>query len=171
GDQTASQTAKAKIPGIKTSKRSKMQGCNKLKLLVETNQLVVEDFDMVNELSTFTLQKSGQYGAEAGYNDDTVSTLWLFAWLSNQTVFKDITDLNLRKKFHSERLHRVEENMPAQPIIESNAYKPVPLQKVGNDLWLDSSMSYEDALDIISDFRDVTGRDNPGPDGGGMNSW
>jgi hypothetical protein len=171
GDQTVSQTAKAKIPGVKTTKRTKMQGCNKLKLLLETNQLIVEDFDMVEELSTFVLQKTGTYAAEPGYNDDTVSTLWLFAWLTNQTVFKDITDLNLRRKLHSERLHRMEEQMPAMPIIESNAYRKVPIEKVGNDLWLDSSMGFDDALEIIRDFNNINTREKPDPEDGGMSSW
>jgi len=171
GDQTVQQTAKAKIPGVKSTKRTKMQGCNKLKLLVETNQLLVEDFDMVEELSTFVLQKTGQYAAESGYNDDTVSTLWLFSWLTNQTVFKDITDLNLRKKLYAERLVRMEEQMPAMPVIESNAYRPVPMRKVGNDLWLDSSMSMDDALEHIRDFNNINTRDTPDPEDGGMSSW
>jgi hypothetical protein len=171
GDQTVEQTAKAKIPGVKTSKRTKMQGCNKLKLLLESNQLIVEDFEMIEELSTFVLQKTGTYAAEPGYNDDTVSTLWLFAWLTNQTVFRDITDLNLRMKLHSERLQRMDEQMPAMPVIESNAYKKVPLQKVGNDLWLDAGTSYEDAIDIIRDFGNISTRNKPDPEDGGMSSW
>jgi len=85
---TVTQASKAKIPGVKTTKKVKTQGCVKLKTLIENDQIILNDFDIVSELSTFVLSKTKQYQAEEGYHDDTTSTLWLFAWLSAQPVFK-----------------------------------------------------------------------------------
>jgi len=113
------QMRSAKLPGVKTSKRVKTQGCSRLKTLVENNLLIVNDFDMVSELSTFVLSKSGNgfsglYNAEPGYYDDTVTTLWLFAWLTQQPLFKEISDVNVRRRLAHEA--RMNEELYALPI-------------------------------------------------------
>ena len=79
--------------GIRTTKTVKSIGCNTLKLLVEQDQLIITDFDTLNELSTFSRRKNS-YEAEPGANDDTVMCLVLFAWLSTQAYFKELTDIN-----------------------------------------------------------------------------
>lgn len=91
--------------GIRTTKSVKSTGCSILKLLVEQNQLIVNDFDTINELSTFS-RKGISYEAEPGKHDDMVMGLVLFAWLSDQAYFKDYTDINtlakLREKSEEE---------------------------------------------------------------------
>ena len=79
--------------GIRTTKTVKSIGCNTLKLLVEQDQLIITDFDTINELSTFSRRKNS-YEAEPGAHDDTVMCLVLFAWLSTQAYFKELTDIN-----------------------------------------------------------------------------
>jgi len=83
--------------GIRTTKTVKATGCAMLKLLVEQNQLIVNDFDTINELSTFS-RKGQSYEAEPGKHDDLVMGLVLFAWLSDQQYFKDYTDINTLHK-------------------------------------------------------------------------
>lgn len=91
--------------GIRTTKSVKAIGCNMLKLLIEQQQLVVNDMDTINELSTFS-RKGNSYEAESGNNDDLVMTLVLFGWLSDQRYFKDMTNINtlaqLREKSEDE---------------------------------------------------------------------
>lgn len=91
--------------GIRTTKQVKSVGCSILKLLLEQKQLEVVDFNTINELSTFS-KRASSYEAESGCHDDLVMGLVLFAWLSTQTFFKDITDINtmmrLREKTDSE---------------------------------------------------------------------
>lgn len=91
--------------GIRTTKQVKSIGCSVLKLLLEQNQLKVSDFHTINELSTFS-RKGVSYEAESGCYDDMVMCLVLFAWLTTQTFFKDITDINtmmrLREKTDEE---------------------------------------------------------------------
>ena len=79
--------------GIRTTKSVKAIGCNMLKLMVEQDQLIVNDFFTINELSTFS-RKGNSYEAESGAHDDLVMCLVLFGWLTDQTFFKEITDIN-----------------------------------------------------------------------------
>ncbi len=79
--------------GIRTTKQVKSIGCSVLKLLAEQKQLIISDFSTINELSTFS-RKGVSYEAEAGCHDDLVMGLVLFAWLTTQSFFKEITDIN-----------------------------------------------------------------------------
>jgi hypothetical protein len=79
--------------GVRTTKPVKAAGCSILKLLVEQNQLVINDFHTIEELSTFS-RKGQSYEAEDGKHDDMVMPLVLFAWLSDQQYFKDYTNIN-----------------------------------------------------------------------------
>lgn len=79
--------------GIRTTKSVKSIGCNMMKMMVEQNQLITNDFDIINELSTFS-RKGTSYEAESGCHDDLVMCMVLFSWLSDQTFFKEITDIN-----------------------------------------------------------------------------
>ena len=54
---------------------------------------MVNDFNTISELATFS-KKGASYQAEPGKHDDMVMGLVLFAWLSDQSYFKDITDIN-----------------------------------------------------------------------------
>ena len=83
--------------GIRTTKTVKALGCNMLKLLIEQDQLIINDFETINELSTFS-RKGNSYEAEPGRNDDLVMGLVLFGWLSSQAFFRDMTDINTIQK-------------------------------------------------------------------------
>ena len=79
--------------GIRTTKQVKSIGCSVLKLLVEQDQLIINDFDTISELSTFS-RRGVSYEAEPGAHDDLVMGLVLFGWLSSQQFFKHLTDNN-----------------------------------------------------------------------------
>lgn len=91
--------------GIRTTKIVKSVGCSIMKLLIEQNQLIINDFHTINELSTFS-KRGNSYEAESGKHDDLVMCLVLFAWLSEQQYFKDYTNINtllsLREKNEEE---------------------------------------------------------------------
>ena len=97
--------SKTKERGVRTTKTVKGIGCSMLKLLVEQYQLIINDHQTIFELSRFS--KSGNsYEAEDGCNDDLAMSLVLFAWMSDQQYFKDLTNINtlqyLRDKTDSE---------------------------------------------------------------------
>jgi hypothetical protein len=79
--------------GVRTTKSVKSIGCSVLKLLIEQQQLIINDFETICELSKFS-KKGTSWEAELGSHDDLVMGLVLFAWLSNQKFFKELTDIN-----------------------------------------------------------------------------
>jgi hypothetical protein len=82
--------------GIKTTKSTKAIGCANIKTIIENGDFVFEDFDIIQELSTFV--KSGDsFEAEDGSNDDLVMTLVLFGWLAKQPQFEYISGTAIGK--------------------------------------------------------------------------
>ena len=79
--------------GIRTTRQVKSKGCSILKLLIEQNQLIIQDYNTIQELSRFS-KRGNSYEAESGSNDDLVMNLVLFAWLSDQRFFRELTDIN-----------------------------------------------------------------------------
>jgi hypothetical protein len=96
--------------GLRTTKAVKKIGCSNLKQLVEDNKLIIEDYDCINELSTFII-KGSSFQADDGCNDDTVACLFLFSWASDQTYFKEITDNDIRRTMMSEQQDMLEQDM------------------------------------------------------------
>lgn len=96
--------------GIRTTKVVKSIGCSILKLLVEQNQLIINDFHTISELSTFS-KKGNSYEAEPGKHDDLVMCLVLFGWLSEQQYFKDYTDINTLMSLREKNEEDMEQDM------------------------------------------------------------
>lgn len=97
-------------PGVQTTKSVKAIGCSNLKSIIEGDQLIINDFDILSELTTF-IAKKNSFEADSGCNDDLVMNLVLFGWLYNQDTFKELTDLNLKDKLMSRRDEEEKENM------------------------------------------------------------
>lgn len=96
--------------GIRTTKTVKSIGCNMLKLLVEQDQFIINDFTTINELSTFS-RKGNSFEAESGCHDDTVMGLVLFSWLSDQAFFKEMSDINTMHKLKEQNERDIMDNM------------------------------------------------------------
>jgi len=107
--------------GIKTTKKVKQIGCLNLKNVIEDDKLIIEDFDTISELTSF-ISKGYSYEADTGYNDDLVMTLALFAWLTTQPYFKDLTNLDLRRKMLEEKATLEASNMLPFGFIEDGMY-------------------------------------------------
>jgi hypothetical protein len=96
--------------GIRTTKSVKAVGCNMLKMLIEQDQLIINDFQTINELSTFS-RKGISYEAESGCHDDLVMGLVLFGWLTDQLFFREITDINTLDKLRSRNEEELMESL------------------------------------------------------------
>jgi hypothetical protein len=81
-----------------------------LKNMVEDQKLIINDFDTISELSSF-VSKAHSYEADVGCHDDLVMSLLLFAWLSSQPHFKEITDLDLRRRMIQEKMQMLEDEV------------------------------------------------------------
>lgn len=96
--------------GIKMSSMVKKTGCGVIKEMIEGDKLLLNDFDIIAEISTY-IAKAGSYEASDGYNDDLVACLVMFGWLTTQDYFKDLVNMDIRKRLFEEKLKRLEEDM------------------------------------------------------------
>ncbi len=125
--------------GIRTSTATKAKGCAVLKLLVEQQQFIVNDANTIHELSRFVRDKNS-YKAEEGGHDDLVMTLVLFAWLSAQDYFKELTDINTMAELRERSKQEMEEQMAMMGLF---TYE----EEVEEDV---VDVSYDDFLSILS---------------------
>ena len=96
--------------GVRTTKAVKKIGCSNLKQMIEDNKLIIEDFDCINELSTFIV-KGSSFEADDGCNDDMVACLFIFGWCTDQTYFKELTDNDIRQQMYKEQQNKLEQDM------------------------------------------------------------
>lgn len=103
--------------GVRTSYQIKKLGCSILKEMIEQDKLTITDLDVISEFSTF-VSKGISYEASEGYHDDLVDTLILFSWLTTQTYFREIIDIDTRKKLYEKRLQDLEASLSPFGFIE-----------------------------------------------------
>lgn len=115
--------------GIRTTKTVKATGCSMLKMLVEQQQLFIRDFETIQELSRFS-RKANSYEAESGFHDDLVMNLVLFAWMTEQAYFKDMTDINTLIKLREKTDEQIEEEMMPFGFVDDG----------GEDYWNDDGL-------------------------------
>ena len=110
--------------GVRTTKAVKKIGCSNLKQLIEDNKLIVEDYDCVNELSTF-ISKGSSYTADDGCNDDLVACMFIFGWATDQTYFKELTDNDIRMTMMREQQDALEQDMAPFGFVMNGVDDPV----------------------------------------------
>ena len=128
-----------KSPGVKTSKQVKRIGCQVFKTLLENNKLIINDYHTIQEISRFAL-KGKSYEAEDG-NDDLVMCHVLFAWMSTQPYFRELTSIDLRLKLYNEQQKMLEEStLPFGFINDGNKqvkeFEIVELENMSFDEWM-----------------------------------
>ena len=94
--------------GVRTTKSMKKIGCSNLKALIEDDKLLIPDYDIISELTTF-VSGGDTFSAEEGANDDLVMTLVLFAWLVDQQYFKELSNQNIRDNLYKNQLSQIED--------------------------------------------------------------
>ena len=96
--------------GVRTTKSLKKIGCSNLKTLIEDDKLFICDFDTIAELSSF-VGKGQSWEGEDGNSDDLVMCLVLFSWLTDQTYFKELVNLDIRKQLWKDKENLVDQDM------------------------------------------------------------
>ena len=109
--------------GLRMTKGTKKIGTSNLKSLIEGDQLIINDFEIIAELSTF-IAKGKSFQAEAGASDDLVMCLVIFAWLSNQRYFKELTDVDVRGQLFAEQKNAIEADMAPFGFIDNGLDDP-----------------------------------------------
>lgn len=110
--------------GVKTSIATKRIGCANLKTLVENNKLIIEDEDIISELTTFIAHKES-FAADSGANDDLAMCLVLFGWFVSQKHFKDSIKNDVRRVLQHEQVGIIEDDLLPFGIIDNGINDPL----------------------------------------------
>lgn len=133
--------------GVKTTNQIKSIGCSNLKSLIENDKILIQDFDVISELTSFVATNS-TFAAEPGCHDDLAMTLVLFSWLSSQALFKEITDTDARKRLYEEKVKNIEEQILPFGIIDDGSGASKTFVDEQGTLWTS-------VIDDYSDFGEL----------------
>ena len=103
--------------GVKTTKTVKRIGCSNLKDVIENDKLILNDYDLIQELSVF-INKRNSYEAEEGHHDDLVMCAVLFSWLVRQEFFIELTDNDIRSRLYLENQKMIEDDVLPFGIVD-----------------------------------------------------
>ena len=109
--------------GVRTTKAVKKMGCSNIKQIIESDKLIVNDYELINEWSTFIL-KGQSYEAEDGHSDDLAMCCVIFGWLVQQTYFKELTDDDIRARMYSEQQNQLEQDMAPFGFMDDGLQSP-----------------------------------------------
>jgi len=104
--------------GVKMSTAVKKVGCSNLKQLIEDDKMLLCDYDIISELTTF-IQKGSSWQAEEGCNDDLAMCLVMFAWLAVQPYFKELHDNDVRVQMFEEQREAIEADMAPFGFVDN----------------------------------------------------
>jgi len=119
--------------GVRTTAAVKKLGCSNLKTLLEDDKILVKDYEVISELTTFS-QKHNSFEAEEGCNDDLAMCLVIFAWLVAQDYFKEMTDNDIRKRLYEEQRNQIEQDMAPFGFIQDGLDESSFVDSSG-DIW------------------------------------
>ena len=109
--------------GVRMTKQIKKIGCSNIKTLIESDKIIINDFNIIEEISTFS-KRGNSWQAEDGCNDDLMMCLVIFGWLSNQDYFKEMTDSNIRNQLYVEQQNLIEQDMAPFGFVDDGVTRP-----------------------------------------------
>ena len=119
--------------GVKMSTTVKSVGCSNLKALIEEDKLLLADYDIISELTTF-IQKGKSFQAEEGCNDDLAMCLVIFGWLALQPYFREMNDNDVRQRIYEDQREAIEEDMAPFGFINDGTAEDTFVDADG-DVW------------------------------------
>jgi hypothetical protein len=103
--------------GVEIDKRIKRIGCLNLRDLVETNNIILNDDNLINELCQFIqVKESFQADPDSDATDDIVMPLVIFGWMLTDNVYKEFLDHDLREKLLENLNTKIEASVLPLPI-------------------------------------------------------
>ena len=130
--------------GVITDKKVKRIGCSNFKSMLEEKKLLINDADTISEISTF-IQKRDSFAADEGYHDDLVMPLVLFSWLTTNSYFKELTNINIRKELYDARIKMIEDEITPFGFI-NNGKEETQFVDSGGQVWNAESIHKSDFL-------------------------
>ena len=101
------------------------------------DKLLINDFDVVSEMSTF-IQKGSSFEGEEGSYDDLMMCLVFFAWLTDQQYFKELTNEDIRKRLYETQKESIEADMAPFGFVDDGVHygdSVVPFVDPDGDYW------------------------------------
>ena len=119
--------------GMKMTQPVKKIGCSTLKSFIETDKLITNDYNILEELINFVSSRTS-YEADAGHNDDLVMCLVIFAWMTTQKYFQEYFDIDLRKQLYETEMKNIEEDIMPFGFIQDGIDEQYEVDNEGN-IW------------------------------------
>ena len=119
--------------GVKMSTAVKKVGCSNMKALIEEDKLMINDYDIISELTTF-IQKGQSFEAEEGCNDDLAMCLVIFSWLALQDYFREMNDTDVRQRIYDDQRENIEQDMAPFGFI-SDGLEEDTFKDADGDVW------------------------------------
>jgi hypothetical protein len=120
--------------GVRMTAAVKKLGCSNLRTLIEDDKLLISDYDIISEMTTF-IQKNNTFQAEEGTNDDLMMCLVIFAWLVAQPYFKEMTNDDIRKRIYEEQEDQIEADMSPFGFISTGLESGESFTDQNGDRW------------------------------------
>ena len=120
--------------GVKMSKTVKKIGSLNLKTMIESDKLLISDYNIIAELTTF-IQKNNSFEAEEGCNDDLAMCLVIFAWLVQQDYFKEMSDDDIRKRIYDDQRDQIEQDMAPFGFVSDGINEETSFVDSSGDRW------------------------------------
>ena len=120
--------------GVKMSKTVKKIGALNLKTMIESDKLLISDYHIIAELTTF-IQKNNSFEAEEGCNDDLAMCLVIFAWLVQQEYFKEMSDDDIRKRIYDDQRDQIEQDMAPFGFVSDGITEETSFVDSSGDRW------------------------------------
>jgi hypothetical protein len=106
--------------GIKMNKKVKRLGCINFKDIVEHQKIIINDIDLIAEITQFVQQNNGTYAADVGFHDDIVMACILMSWFATTAQFSELSNDNLRESLRQKNAQFLEDSM-----LPAGFYVPV----------------------------------------------
>jgi len=138
--------------GVRMTSSVKKLGCSNLRTLIEDDKLIVNDYDIISELTTFT-QRHNTFMAEEGCNDDLAMCLVIFSWIVAQQYFKEMTNNDVRKRIYEEHKNQIEQDMSPFGFISDGLDDDFFVEKQTGDKWMKVESNYTGQFWNIEEYN------------------
>ena len=127
-----SSSVKANALGTEMTRKVKKLGCSAIKDLLETQKLDIVDEETILEISTF-IGKGQSYEASEGNHDDIMMNLVMFGYFCSTSMFRDLTDINIKQMLYDQRIEEIENDIPSFGFIDDGSDRIAEIERQEDD--------------------------------------
>lgn len=110
--------------GQRTTVKSKAIGCARLKDMIESGNLIIQDKATIEELKHFVIHNQ-TYSGEEGFHDDMVMGLVIFAYFVSSTAFRTEYDKNFVDEMNPQYEQEIIEALTPLPMFSNEKENPL----------------------------------------------